>query len=96
MQKSAALVMRKLRPDNARDFAELVTEGILQAAATGEALLDDELAGLARQDTSKFQRLNQRMQVSRHRYISAWNLCSTVTRWRHAICAARRTVGVTR
>ncbi|KAK9843389.1 hypothetical protein WJX84_005287, partial [Apatococcus fuscideae] len=64
MQKTASAVLRRLRPDNARDFAELVTEGILQAAATGEALLDDELAGLARRDPSRFQRLNQRLQAS--------------------------------
>lgn len=63
MQKGAAAVLRRLRPDNMRDFAELVTQGLLQAAATGEALLDDELAGLARRDFSRFQRLNQRLQV---------------------------------
>ncbi|KAK9861044.1 hypothetical protein WJX84_011146 [Apatococcus fuscideae] len=64
MQKGAAAVLRRLRPDNMRDFAELVTQGLLQAAATGEALLDDELAGLARRDPSRFQRLNQRLQAS--------------------------------
>lgn len=66
MQKGAAAVLRRLRPDNMRDFAELVTQGLLQAAATGEALLDDELAGLARRDFSRFQRLNQRLQVCLH------------------------------
>ena len=63
MQSGAAAVLRRLRPDNMPNFAELVMQGLLQAAATGEALLDDELAGLARRNPSRFQRLNQRLQV---------------------------------
>jgi len=34
-----------------------------QAATTGEAVMEEALASLAQRDPSRFQRLNQRMQV---------------------------------
>ena len=52
-----------MAPENFTHFAELFTAAVLQAAATGEALLDEELGNLAKQNVSKFQRLNQRLQV---------------------------------
>lgn len=60
--------LRALRPDNYASFAELLTTALLQAAATGETLLDEDesthkLQKLADKNTSKFYRLNQRMQV---------------------------------
>lgn len=57
------MLLRKVAPENFAHFAELFTAAMLQAAATGEALLDEELGHLARQDVSKFQSLNQRLQV---------------------------------
>ena len=91
MQKTASAVLRRLRPDNARDFAELVTEGILQAAATGEALLDDELAGLARRDPSRFQRLNQRLQACSHMPCSCpfWGQVAFIQLASSGICKVR-------
>ena len=69
MQQHARRPLRALRPDNYTTFAELFITALLQAAATGETLLDDDspstetLQKLADKDTSKFYRLNQRMQV---------------------------------
>lgn len=68
MQQNVRRPLRALRPDNYATFAELFTTALLQAAATGEALLDEsassqKLQKLADKDTSKFYRLNQRMQV---------------------------------
>ncbi len=37
----------------------------MQAAATGESLLDEELSRLARKDVARFHSLNQRLQVGR-------------------------------
>ena len=69
MQQHARRSLRALRPDNYVTFAELFITALLQAAATGETLLDDDspstqkLQKLADKDSSKFYRLNQRMQV---------------------------------
>lgn len=57
-------LLRKIAPENFSHFAELFTAAVLQAAATGEALLDKELGNLAKQDVSRFERLNRRLQVS--------------------------------
>ncbi|KAK9820041.1 hypothetical protein WJX72_005403 [[Myrmecia] bisecta] len=63
MQERASALLRRLRPDNTTAFAELLVAAILQAAATGETLMDEELTQLARRDVSKFHRLNQRLQA---------------------------------
>ncbi len=68
MQQNVRKPLRALRPDNYATFAELFTTALLQAAATGETLLDEsestqKLQQLADKDTAKFYRLNQRMQV---------------------------------
>ncbi len=68
MQQNVRKPLRALRPDNYATFAELFTTALLQAAATGETLLDksestQKLQQLADKDTAKFYRLNQRMQV---------------------------------
>ncbi|KAL0027923.1 hypothetical protein WJX79_002908 [Trebouxia sp. C0005] len=67
MQQNVRKPLRALRPDNYATFAELFATALLQAAATGETLLDQsestqKLQQLADKDTSKFYRLNQRMQ----------------------------------
>jgi hypothetical protein len=63
IQVSSSNLLRTLRPDNFSAFAELLTAAILQAAATGDALLDEELATLAKRDgVSRFHSLNRRMQ----------------------------------
>ncbi|KAG7672268.1 hypothetical protein NADE_000057 [Nannochloris sp. 'desiccata'] len=63
IQVSSSNLLRTLRPDNFLAFAELLTAAILQAAATGDALLDEELAKLAKRDgISRFHSLNRRMQ----------------------------------
>ncbi|KAI3423926.1 hypothetical protein D9Q98_009760 [Chlorella vulgaris] len=61
LQHSAADLLRRLRPDNYAAFAELFTAAVLQAAATGEALLDEELSRLARKNVGRFHSLNQRL-----------------------------------
>ncbi|GIM17143.1 hypothetical protein Vretimale_19668 [Volvox reticuliferus] len=55
-------VLQSLHPDNLPFFAELFTGCVLQAAATGESLVEGDLANLASRNPSKFHRLNQRMQ----------------------------------
>jgi hypothetical protein len=45
---------------------------VLQAAATGEVVLDEELGNLASQDVSKFHRITQRLQVG----LPVWERCS--------------------
>ncbi|GLI71729.1 hypothetical protein VaNZ11_017023 [Volvox africanus] len=55
-------VLQSLHPDNLPFFAELFTSCVLQAAATGESLVEGDLANLASRNPSKFHRLNQRMQ----------------------------------
>ncbi|GIL67564.1 hypothetical protein Vafri_20923, partial [Volvox africanus] len=55
-------VLQSLHPDNLPFFAELFTSCVLQAAATGESLVEGDLASLASRNPSKFHRLNQRMQ----------------------------------
>jgi len=63
IQVASSNLLRTLRPDNFLAFAELLTAAILQAAATGDALLDEELAKLAKRDgVSRFHSLNRRMQ----------------------------------
>lgn len=64
MQHHARRAIRALRPDNYTPFAELFVAALLQAAATGESLLDSKLEDLAKRDVAKFFRLNQRMQAS--------------------------------
>ncbi|KAL4855714.1 hypothetical protein ACK3TF_003794 [Chlorella vulgaris] len=61
LQHSATDLLRRLRPDNFAAFAELFTAAVLQAAATGEALLDEELSRLARKNVGRFHSLNQRL-----------------------------------
>ena len=57
-------LLRHLRPDNLPAFAELFTAAVLQAAATGEPLLDDSLSSLASRNMARFHQLNQRLQVT--------------------------------
>lgn len=61
--EGAGPLLRRVQPDNLPHFARLFTAALLQAAATGEALLDDELGDLARRDPSRFSRLTQRFQA---------------------------------
>lgn len=70
MQQHVHKPLRRLRHDNHSTFAEIFTTALLQAAATGETLLDsdDSVFGKALQkqvykDASKIFKLNQRMQV---------------------------------
>jgi hypothetical protein len=63
LEEGAGRLVRRVQPDNLPAFARLFTAALLQAAATGEALLDDELGDLARRDPSRFSRLTQRFQV---------------------------------
>lgn len=62
MQTTCTAFFRTLRPDNLASFAELFCSAILQAAATGEAVLDQELSILAKRSLPKFQSLTQRFQ----------------------------------
>lgn len=62
LQARASDLLRALRPDNFGPFAELFTAAVLQAAATGEALLDEELTNLAKRNVDRFHSLNRRMQ----------------------------------
>ena len=64
VQHRAPTFLRKVSPDSVAHLAELFTAAVLQAAATGEAVLDEELGSLAKQDVSRFRRLNQRLQVN--------------------------------
>lgn len=68
MQQHARRTLRALRPDNYAPFAELFVAALLQAAATGESLLDSKLEDLAKRDVAKFYRLNQRMQARSNCY----------------------------
>ena len=61
LQEQSGPLLRSLRRDNFRQFAELFTAAVLQAAATGETLIDKELKGLAERNLTKFQKLNERM-----------------------------------
>lgn len=70
MQQHVRKPLRLLRHDNYATFADIYTTALLQAAATGETLLDSDhsksartLQKLADKDASKIFRLNQRMQV---------------------------------
>ncbi|KAK9812046.1 hypothetical protein WJX73_000982 [Symbiochloris irregularis] len=63
LRMGAQALLQHLRPDNLSAFAELFTAAVLQAAATGEALLDESLSHLASKDVARFHQLNQRMQV---------------------------------
>jgi len=62
LQKQAGNLLRYLRRDNFDSFAELFTAAVLQAAATGETLMDEELTGLAKRNLGKFHYLNRRLQ----------------------------------
>ena len=62
LQDQANPLLRRLRRDNFNSFAELFTAAVLQAAATGEALMDEELTGLAKRNLNKFHSLNKRLQ----------------------------------
>ncbi|KXZ46365.1 hypothetical protein GPECTOR_44g42 [Gonium pectorale] len=62
LRAQAGEVLAALHPDNLPFFAELFTGCVLQAAATGESLVEGDLASLASRNPSRFQRLNQRMQ----------------------------------
>ena len=65
MQGRAPALIHRVRPDNWPHIAQLFTSAVLQAAVTGEAVLDEELQRLARPDPSKLLRLSQRMQAWR-------------------------------
>eukprot|EP00798_Chlamydomonas_sp_ICE-L_P015366 gene15368-21452_t len=52
-----------LHPSNEPFFAELFAMCVLQAATTGEALMEGAVASLAMRNPSKFQALNQRLQA---------------------------------
>ncbi|KAK9821451.1 hypothetical protein WJX81_000950 [Elliptochloris bilobata] len=59
----APALLRRLRADNVPAFARLFVATVMQAAVTGEALLDDELRRIARRNTARFGRLNLRLQA---------------------------------
>ena len=61
--EGAGRLVRGVASGNLSAFARLFCASVLQAAATGEALLDRELGALAARDPSRFSRLNQRLQV---------------------------------
>lgn len=65
LAKRAPALVRGCAPANLGAFAALFTAALLQAAATGEALLDEELGTLAARDPGRFSRLNARMQASK-------------------------------
>ncbi|BDA45455.1 hypothetical protein COCOBI_07-2420 [Coccomyxa sp. Obi] len=60
--EGAGRLVRGVAAGNLGAFARLFCAAVLQAAATGEALLDRELGALAARDPSRFSRLNQRLQ----------------------------------
>lgn len=60
----AGRLVRGVASGNLAAFARLFCAALLQAAATGEALLEGELETLAARDPSRFSRLNQRLQAS--------------------------------
>ena len=64
IQEESSQLLRSLRVDNYEPFAELFTAAVLQAAVTGETIMDDELTGIAQQNLSRFQSLNKRFQMS--------------------------------
>lgn len=64
IQEDSSQMLRGLRVDNYEPFAELFTAAVLQAAATGETIMDEELTGIAKQNLSRFQSLNRRFQMN--------------------------------
>jgi hypothetical protein len=69
--------LRKLRPDNMQHFATLFTAAVLQAAATGESFLDDELSRLANRDLSRFALLQDRLKVGPDFFPIHWAAAQT-------------------
>ena len=63
-QSQAVALVRSLRPDALESFARLVAATLVQAAATGGAVLEPELLHLAQRDPNRFRRLHQRLQVA--------------------------------
>ncbi|KAL6779018.1 hypothetical protein ACKKBF_B19125 [Auxenochlorella protothecoides x Auxenochlorella symbiontica] len=61
LQSASTDLLRRLRPDNLPFLAALFTAAVLGSAATGESLLDGDLADLASRDVPRFERLNRRM-----------------------------------
>lgn len=68
--EGAGRLVRGVASGNLGAFARLFCASVLQAAATGEALLDRELGALAARDPSRFSRLNQRLQVCPKQYVT--------------------------
>lgn len=64
LAEGAPRLVRGIAEANLPAFARLFTAVVLQAAAAGEALLDQELTDLAQRNPAKFSRLNQRLQAS--------------------------------
>ena len=64
LAEGAPGLVRGIAEANLPAFARLFTAVVLQAAAAGEALLDQELTDLAQRNPAKFSRLNQRLQAS--------------------------------
>ena len=64
IQHRATALVKKVLPENMGHFADLFLAAVHQTAVTGEVLLDEELGKLAKQNLPKFQRLNQRLQVT--------------------------------
>lgn len=64
IQEDSGQLLRGLRVDNYDFFAELFTAAVLQAAVTGETLMDEELTGIAKQNLSRFESLNKRFQMT--------------------------------
>ena len=65
-------------------FADLLLAAILQTAATGEVILDEELGKFAKQNLIKFQRLNQRLQVGSH--VASLKIQRSFLVWFHWSC----------
>lgn len=73
--EGAGRLLRGVASGNLRAFARLFCAAVLQAAATGEALLDSELGALAARNPSRFSRLNQRLQVCQVHRLGKMPVC---------------------
>ena len=62
LRQLCAQFVASLFPETFPFLAELFLGALLEAATTGEALLDKELRDLAARDVPRFARLNRRLQ----------------------------------
>jgi hypothetical protein len=64
---AAKQLLLQLAPSNQPYLAELFTACVLQAASSGEPILDPQLAMMAVRDPGKFQKLQQRVELTTSR-----------------------------